>query len=171
MAESREGTSHQGNDQDDRINRLCDIVEKFLERDVRRETIAQTQPPLLISPRTENNDLAKRFQKMNPLIFEGSVDTKVTENWIRTIERIFSYGRIPEDYKVSCASFYLCDAASYWWDTVINVQDVTTINWERFRELFEIKYITKAARVAKRREFANLKQEDMSVDKYIRKFE
>ena len=51
------------------------------------------------------------------------------------------------------------------------MQDVTTINWERFRELFEIKYITKDARVAKRREFLNLKQEDMSVDEYIRKFE
>ena len=131
MAESGAGTSHQGNDQDDRINRLCDIVEKFLERDVRRETIAQTQPPLLPSPRAENNDLAAgRFQKMNPPIFEGTVDTKVAENWIRTIERIFSYGRIPEDCKVSCASFYLRDAASYWWDTVISVQDITTISWE-----------------------------------------
>ena len=49
-AESGAGTSCQGNDQDDRINRLCDIVEKFQETDVRRETIAQTQPPSLLPP-------------------------------------------------------------------------------------------------------------------------
>ena len=49
--------------------------------------------------------------------------------------------------------------------------DIITITWERFRELFDVKYITKAARVAKRKEFANLKQGDMSVDEYIRKFE
>ena len=45
------------------------------------------------------------------------------------------------------------------------------MTWEKFRELFEVKYVTKAARVAKRKEFANLKQGDMSVDEYIRKFE
>ena len=45
------------------------------------------------------------------------------------------------------------------------------MTWEKFRQLFEFKYITKAARVAKRKEFANLKQGDMSVDEYIRKFE
>ena len=67
--------------------------------------------------------------------------------------------------------FYLRDSASYWWDTIVSVHDITTITWERFRELFDVKYITKAARVAKRKEFANLKQGDMSVDEYIRKFE
>ena len=67
--------------------------------------------------------------------------------------------------------FYLRDSASYWWDTIVSVHDVTTITWERFRELFDEKYITKAERVAKRKEFTNLKQGDMSMDEYIRKFE
>ena len=83
---------------------------------------------------------------------------------------MFSYGKIPDDSKVSCAVFYLRDSASYWWDTIVSVHDVTTITWERFRELFDVKYITKTARVAKRKEFANLKQGDMSVDEYYRKF-
>ena len=108
---------------------------------------------------------------MRPPIFEGDADPKVSENWIRTIERMFSYGKILDDSKVSCAAFYLRDSASYWWDTIVSVHDVTIITWERFRELFDVKYITKAARVAKRKEFANLKQGDMSVDEYIRKFE
>ena len=51
------------------------------------------------------------------------------------------------------------------------MHDVTIITWERFRELFDVKYITNAARVAKRKEFLNLKQGDMSVDEYITKFE
>ena len=54
---------------------------------------------------------------------------------------------------------------------IVSVHDVATIAWERFKELFDIKYITKIARFTKKKEFANLKQGDMSVDEYIRKFE
>ena len=167
-------TSNEGDERDERLNRLCDIVERFLERDLRREANAHNlpPPPPLPPQRPENNDsVSERFQKLKPPIFEGGVDPKVSENWIRTVERMFSYGRIPDEAKVSCATFYLRDAASYWWDTIMSVYDVATMTWERFRELFEVKYITKAARVAKRKEFANLKQGDMSVDEYIRKFE
>ena len=84
---------------------------------------------------------------------------------------MFSYGKIPDDSKVSYAVFYLRDSASYWWDTIVSVHDVTTITWERFRELFDVKYITKAARVAKRKEFENLKRGDILIDEYIKKFE
>ena len=167
------GTSTQGDDKDDRVDRLFDIVERFLERDLRREANAPNLQPLpLPPPRAENNNsVSERFQKLRPLIFKGDTDPKVFENWIRTIERMFSYRKIPDDSKVSCAVFYLRDSTSYWWDTIVSVNDVTTITWERFGELFNVKYITKAARVAKRKEFVNLKQGDMSVDEYIKKFE
>ena len=51
------GTSTQGDDQDDRVDRLCDIIERFLERDLRRDPNASNlQPPPLPTPRFENND-------------------------------------------------------------------------------------------------------------------
>ena len=115
-------------------------------------------PPSRPPPRAENNDsISERFQKLRAPIFEGDVDLIVSDNWIRSLERIFSYKKIPDDSKVSCAVFYLRDSNSYWWDMIVSVHDVTTITWKRFRELFDVKYITKAERVAKRKEFANLK--------------
>ena len=68
-----------------------------------------------------NDSICERFQKLKPPTFEGEADPKVAENWIRTVERMFSYGRIPNEAKVSCAAFYLRDTASYWWDTMISV--------------------------------------------------
>ena len=87
------GTSTQGDDKDDRIDRLCDIVERFLERDLRREANVQNPPPPpSFSPRAEINDfVSERFHKLRPPIFESDADPKVSENWIRTIERIFNY--------------------------------------------------------------------------------
>ena len=34
---------------------------------------------------------------------------------------------------------------------MISVHDVATMTWGKFKELFEVKYITKAARVAKKK--------------------
>ena len=45
------------------------------------------------------------------------------------------------------------------------------MTWERFRELFYGKYFTDAMRASRRVEFANLKQGEMSVAEYIRKFD
>ena len=115
------GTSTQGDDKDDRVDRLFDIVERFLERDLRREENALNPPPPPIPPpRAENNDyVSERFQKLRPPIFEGDADPKVSENWIQIIKRMFSYGKIPDDSKVSCAIFFLRDSASYLWDTIV----------------------------------------------------
>ena len=57
------GTSTQRDDIDDHIDRLCCIMERFLERDMRREANAPNPPP---SPppllRAENNDsVSERF--------------------------------------------------------------------------------------------------------------
>ena len=65
-------TSNEGDERDERLNRLCDIVERFLERDLRREANAHNPPPppLLPPQRPENNDsVNERFQKLKPPIF------------------------------------------------------------------------------------------------------
>ena len=62
------GTSTQGDDKDDRVDRLFDIVERFLERDLRREANAPNPPPPPPpSSRVKNNDsISERFQKLRP---------------------------------------------------------------------------------------------------------
>ena len=116
---SADQADQHNDNRDTRIDRLADLVEKFLERDLRKE-IEHSQhssptPPPLVPLRLEDLDsVSERFQKLKPPTFEGGVDPKISENWLRTIERMFSYGRIPEESKVSCAVFYLREDASYW---------------------------------------------------------
>ena len=84
---------------------------------------------------------------------------------------MLAYAKVPDADKVPCASFMLRHHAEYWWDTMSTIHDVTTMSWERFMELFYGKYFTDAMRASRRIEFANLKQEEMSVAEYIRKFD
>ena len=78
------GTSTQGDAKDDRVDRLFDIVERFLERDLRREVNTPKPPPPPLPPQSAENNysVSERFQKLRPPIFEGDADPKVFENWI-----------------------------------------------------------------------------------------
>ena len=67
------------------LNRLADVMERFLGQDIRQGVQNPPIPP--VNPRPGAGDSASsRFQKLKPPTFEGStVDPKVAENWIRTI--------------------------------------------------------------------------------------
>ena len=79
--------------------------------------------------------------------------------------------KVSNEDKVLCASFMLRHHAEYWWDTISTIHDVTIMTQERFKELFYNKYFTDTMRANSRAEFTNLKQGEMSVAKYIRRFD
>lgn len=51
--------------------------------------------------------------KFHPQEFYGSIDSKVTENWIRTMERHFDLTPVPQVDKVRLAIYLLREDASY----------------------------------------------------------
>ncbi|KAM6587442.1 hypothetical protein CsatA_010047 [Cannabis sativa] len=73
---------------------------------------------------------------------------------------------------VVCATFQFQEDALVWWDMVSMIQDVTTMTWEKFQELFNAKYYNEAVRSANRKEFTHLTQkENMSVTEYTTQFD
>ena len=70
---------------------------------------------------------------------------------------MLNYAKFQDVEKVPCASFMLRNDAEYWWDTMGSVHDVTTMTWDRFKELFYNKYFSDAIRASRRAEFVNLK--------------
>ena len=76
---------------------------------------------------------------------------------------MLAYPNVSNGYEVLCASFMLRQHVEYWWDTISSIHDITTMTWERFRELFYGKYFTDAMKANRRAEFANLKQGGMSI--------
>ena len=78
------------------IDRLTDIVERLLEREVRRNEHAQAM-----------NNTGREFRRLNPPTFEGGVDSIAADQWLRTMKRIIEVAKVPEEEKVNGVSFML----------------------------------------------------------------
>ncbi|KAL0551618.1 hypothetical protein IC582_010707 [Cucumis melo] len=93
--------------------------------------------------------------------------------WLSSLETIFRYMKCPEDQKVQCAVFMLTDRGTAWWETTERVLggDVSQITWQQFKESFYAKFFSASLRDAKRQEFLNLEQGDMTVEQYDAEFD
>ena len=72
----------------------------------------------------------ERFRKNKPPAFKGDTDPLLAEEWIRSIEGIFDYIRIPDEEKVSCATFMFQMDAKHWWDSMKSITDFNRLTWE-----------------------------------------
>ncbi|KAL0549247.1 hypothetical protein IC582_013728 [Cucumis melo] len=93
--------------------------------------------------------------------------------WLSSLETIFRYMKCPEDQKVQCAVFMLTDRGTAWWETTERMLggDVSQITWQQFKESFYAKFFSDSLRDAKRQEFLNLEQGDMTVEQYDAEFD
>ncbi|KAL0533871.1 hypothetical protein IC582_028142 [Cucumis melo] len=93
--------------------------------------------------------------------------------WLSSLETIFRYMKCPEDQKVQCAVFVLTDRGTAWWETTERMLggDVSQITWQQFKESFYAKFFSASLRDAKRQEFLNLEQGDMTVEQYDAEFD
>ncbi|KAL0536812.1 hypothetical protein IC582_025774 [Cucumis melo] len=114
------------------------------------------------------------FRKYNPTTFDGSLeDPTRAQMWLSSLETIFRYMKCPEDQKVQCAVFMLTDRGTAWWETTERMLggDVSQITWQQFKESFYAKFFSASLRDAKRQEFLNLEQGDMTVEQYDAEFD
>ncbi|KZV26919.1 hypothetical protein F511_41168 [Dorcoceras hygrometricum] len=70
-------------------------ITKMLERQAER------------SGKSHEEDVAERFHKQGPKEFAGTTDLLVAEEWIRSLETIFSYMGLQDADKVRCAIFMM----------------------------------------------------------------
>ncbi|KAL0539555.1 hypothetical protein IC582_023771 [Cucumis melo] len=93
--------------------------------------------------------------------------------WLSSLETIFRYMKCLEDQKVQCAVFMLTDRGTAWWETTERMLggDVSQITWQQFKESFYAKFFSASLRDAKRQEFLNLEQGDMTVEQYDAEFD
>ncbi|KAL0549546.1 hypothetical protein IC582_014031 [Cucumis melo] len=114
------------------------------------------------------------FRKYNPTTFDGSLeDPTRAQMWLSSLETIFRYMKCPEDQKVQCAVFMLTDRGTAWWETTERMLggDVSQITWQQFKESFYAKFFSASLRDAKRQEFLNQEQGDMTVEQYDAEFD
>ena len=110
-----------------------------------------------------NVTLIREFKALTPPIFLGGPNFLEAENWMKEIKKILDVMAVPEEMRVSLASFMLRDEADNWWDMIKTTQDVTKMVWVQFEELLLSNYFLEAVRRQKRVEFIRLVQKNMTV--------
>ena len=118
----------------------------------------------------QNVSLIREFKALNPPSFRGGPNFLEAENWMKEIKKILDVMAVPEERRVSLASFMLRDEADNWWDMIKTTQDVTKMVWMQFEELLLSNYFPEAVRRQKRAEFIHLVQRNMTVTEYAAKF-
>ncbi|KAG6524033.1 hypothetical protein ZIOFF_013923 [Zingiber officinale] len=113
----------------------------------------------------------KQFRELGPTEFKGTTDPIAAEGWIRSLETIFDFMQLTDADKVRCAIFMLRDDARVWWEGARLTVDLTILTWADFKEVFYGKYFTVDNRTRLAREFLELRQGDMTVAEYVRRFE
>ncbi|XP_063946136.1 uncharacterized protein LOC135151548 [Daucus carota subsp. sativus] len=112
----------------------------------------------------------KTFKDADPPIFKGDLDLHVANTWIKEMEKVIEIFECLDEQKVKFATHFLRGEAVFWWDTVKQTEDCSTMTWTRFKELFFDKYFPTCMKNEMEMKFLGLKQEGMSVSKYLSKF-
>ena len=89
------------------------------------------------------------------------------------MEKIFRMADCTEEEKVVFATNQFRGAAEDWWETAQRrmVTDDIEVNWENFKKVMLGKYLSLSYKVRKEQEFLQLKQGNMSVTEFTKKFE
>ncbi|XP_042441150.1 uncharacterized protein LOC122026473 [Zingiber officinale] len=129
----------------------------------------QGSTPRRSTPSTQ--PVYKQFRELGPTEFKGTTDPIAAEGWIRSLEMIFDFMQLTVVDKIRCAIFMLRDDARVWWEGARLTVDLTILTWADFKEVFYGKYFIVDNRTRLAREFLELRQGDMTVAEYVRRFE
>ncbi|KAH7546031.1 hypothetical protein FEM48_Zijuj01G0157600 [Ziziphus jujuba var. spinosa] len=154
----------QGNAQAPQANDFMVMFQKFMQA---MTNVVQQQP------RAGNANIVEQFRRLQSPSFEGSTNPLVTKDWIREMEKIFSFMECTDAQKVTYAIYMLKQSASHWWKMISRACNVerNPITWVRFKELIYEKYFPQTWRDNKIADFIELKQGKMTLAQYERKFD
>ncbi|MDQ4222838.1 retrotransposon gag domain-containing protein, partial [Pseudomonas aeruginosa] len=124
--------------------------------------------------RNEEINLAtfcKEYTRVGGKPFKGIESVEKAQSWLCSCGKILNKLNIEDEQRRLLASWQLQEGALSWWESVIRNEPEEEISWERFKEVFKEQYIHEAGGSFVYKKFLNLKQEEMSVEEYLRRFD
>ncbi|KAL5756115.1 hypothetical protein ACOSQ2_020861 [Xanthoceras sorbifolium] len=114
----------------------------------------------------------ERLAKYRPTDFHGRKDEDVSaaEYWFERTDRILEQMHCTSEERLKCAVSLLQEDAYQWWTSIIQSVRPEDRTWELFQKEFRRKYVGRIYLDNMKREFTNLKQMQMTVTEYERKF-
>jgi hypothetical protein len=93
------------------------------------------------------------------------------DDWLKSIEKKLQVVQCNNCEKVLLSSHQLSDPTADWWDAYVEThEEHESINWLKFRASFRAHHVPQGVIKLKKKEFQDLKQGSMSVNKYVTKF-
>ncbi|XP_073153207.1 uncharacterized protein [Henckelia pumila] len=122
-------------------------------------------------PAANQNSIYKRFLELGPPEFKGETDPLIAEQWFQAMETAFEFMQITDADRLRCATYMFHDDARVWWNGAKAALNLTTLTWNGFKDVFYGKYFTVSTRTRLAREFLEIRQGNMSIAEYVKKFE
>ncbi|KAI0501334.1 hypothetical protein KFK09_016278 [Dendrobium nobile] len=114
------------------------------------------------------------FLRLKPPRFEGTVEPRAAEEWLRRLEKTFDGMQCPSDRKVPLAVFVLNGKAERWWigqqEAKLQGKLNSLITWEEFSEEFRVWFVSPSARQQMQKTFLRLVQGSRAVIQYEAEF-
>ncbi|XP_062103719.1 uncharacterized protein LOC133814821 [Humulus lupulus] len=147
-----------------------DILKQH-EFPVQEDPLVEANPPVDASRAEQPKPISERFSRKNPLVFEGTLDPLMAEEWVSVLERIFDFVAATKREKVICVVYMLRKDARIWWDIARKGHDIGQMEWAEFLTMFNAKYYNQTVIDQKVVEFSNLVQGSSSIHEYVHKFD
>ncbi|XP_073121055.1 uncharacterized protein [Henckelia pumila] len=122
-------------------------------------------------PAANQIPIYKRFLELGPSEFKGETDPLIAEQWFQAMETAFEFMQITDADRLRCATYMFRDDARVWWNGAKAALNLTTLTWNGFKDVFYGKYFTVSTRNRLAREFLEIRQGNMSIAEYVKKFE
>jgi hypothetical protein len=111
------------------------------------------------------------FLRTRPTTFSQDKDPTDAENWLKGVEKKLVIAQSMDQEKVLFVAQQLYGTATNLWETYCNTQvDVDSITWNEFKAHSHTHYVPRGTMNLKKKEFADLKQGGMTVNKYLNSF-
>jgi hypothetical protein len=102
--------------------------------------------------------------------FLGEPDAEIAGRWLHTIDDTLDQIQVAEGLRVNYVAHLLLNRARFWWDMVRSRTPAWSWSWVEFKEQFEHQFYFSYHQKIKEQEFLALRQGDMSLLDYERRF-
>ena len=153
------------------LTQLVQLLQQQTATLAQQQQIIQTQQQQL-QQQPPNQPVVnfKAFQAVKPPEFQGSTDPTEAQKWLKEIEKAFVLIQVSEEQKTNFASYMLKGEANYWWEATKALEEEELVTWDRFKQLFLEQYFPRYMKAQMELKFFELKQNNMSVAEYEKKF-
>ncbi|XP_019166922.1 PREDICTED: uncharacterized protein LOC109162693 [Ipomoea nil] len=116
-----------------------------------------------------NRDVGRLVSGHRPPVFAREEDPVILEEWIRSLDKIFTVVGCPEDRRLELASFYFSHEVDLWWvHEGPACQEEPDFDWTALKDRMRERFYPSHVRAAMYEEFLHLHKRFLELARFVR---